>query len=116
MVGQQIGMLACSGDKQAAAVGFDNLVVAGVGAAVADKGAGDKVVDNKAADKVVDDKPVAKLAENKVDDGGAPPDVKPLLPDYLSRAERLSYGRVERRFRLAPRPSPFSFCHPERGL
>ena len=53
--GQEIGMLACAGEKQAAAVSFDNLVVAALGApAVPDEGV--EVATNDVGDKTADDK------------------------------------------------------------
>ena len=93
--GQEIGLLACAGEKQAAAVGFDNLVVAAAGAPadagveVADSGdAKDKVADGgDAGGKVADGGDTGgKVVADSGDAGGeviekkTPPEVKELVP------------------------------------
>jgi regulation of enolase protein 1 (concanavalin A-like superfamily) len=69
--GQEIGVLACAGEKVASAVGFDNLVVAGAGTKVAEANP-DRGVEKKVPPEV---KPVAPEVKP------VPPEVKPIQPE-----------------------------------
>jgi regulation of enolase protein 1 (concanavalin A-like superfamily) len=66
--GQQIGLMACAPDKQAAAVGFDDLVVAAPGSPAGAPRVDEKVAGKKTDDKAVEAKSDDKVAENKVDE------------------------------------------------